>query len=136
MARIKRNGAGTKQTGVWTESHGFITEKGWKFLVHKHPAWALKAVVELFDRQTQDEKETRSTHWDNERGFRCDDASRGAKLAKRIVQGVKREGGYQKLAQSMDRYDDDLQLALFLAKRYRKQCLNIVARAQAARKGA
>lgn len=130
MARIKKSSTGTKQNGVYTEAHGFITEKGWKFLVHRNPHWALKAVVELFDRQTQDEKDTRTTRWDNERGFRCDDASRGSKLAKRIIQAAQVGGSYKGALEHISR--DDRSLALFLATRYRKQCLNIVARAQKA----
>ena len=132
MARIRKNPAGTKQTGVFTKKHGFITEKGWKFLVHKNPHWALKAVVELFGRQTTDEQVTRSTRWDNERGFRADDASRGTKLARRIVELKKvTNWSYKALANELKvERRDDFELALFLAKRYRQQCLNMIARAE------
>lgn len=135
MARkIWKNGRNTKQTGVWTDQHGYITEKGLRFLAHRNPHWALKAVVELFDRQTQDEKDTRTTRWDNERGFRADDASRGAKLAKRILAAVKAHGSFKGAVANLDRADVDF--ALFLVHRYRKQVLNIIARAESARKGA
>jgi len=135
MARkIWKNGSNTKQTGVWTDQHGFITEKGLRFLAHRNPHWALKACVELFDRQTQDEKDTRTTRWDNQRGFRADDASRGSKLAKRILAAVKVAGSFKAAVATVGR--DDLSLAQFMVHRYRKQVLNIIARAESARKGA
>lgn len=129
MARkIKKNAAGTKQTGVFTKAHGFITEKGWTFLIHRNRHWALKATCELFERQTSDEKITRTTRWDNDRGFNCADASRGAKLAKRIRRAVEAADSFKDAVPNVSR--DDMELALFLCRRYRKQCLNIVARAE------
>lgn len=129
MARIKTNDSNTKQDGVFTKKHGFISEERWRALVNQRPSWALRSVVLLFDRQTKDERAARSTRWDNDRGFNSADASRGSKLARRIMEARRAGGSYNTACGLLDA--SDVALAQLLAERYRRQCLNMIAAAEA-----
>ena len=134
MARkIRKNNAGTKQTGAWAGAEiGFLTEKGWCHLSRKNPHWALKAIVMLYNRQTEDEQRSRTTYRFNDRGFNCADASRGTRLAKVILWLINAPmiGSYRQAAREMAaERPRDLELAFRLCCKYRKQCLNFIAKA-------
>lgn len=50
-------------------------------LVGNNPEFRVRAIRELFGRQTEDERGSLATRWDNRVGFRADDARRGSMLA-------------------------------------------------------
>jgi len=52
-----------------------------------------RALVTIYDRQTQDEKRDSDTKHDNQRGFRSNHASTGSYFARIILKGWKEPGG-------------------------------------------
>lgn len=47
----------------------------------------VKGILYLYEKQEEDERETKDTMYDNERGFRVNHAAKGSNLAEKIIRG-------------------------------------------------
>lgn len=80
-----------------------------------------RALVAIYDRQTQDEKRDSDTKHDNHRGFRSNHASTGSKLARFILKGWKQPNGKQRV----QLYPNNLQRARTIVLQYHRQLCEV-----------
>jgi len=90
---------------LWTE------EKIVHLLTNNNEAVA-RALVAIYNRQTQDEKSAENTHWRNNIGFSGADAHLGTYYAKWVLKGRQLSGKHLEKARQM-------------ALKYRRQLLSI-----------
>lgn len=95
-----------------------ITERELVEGLRTKPAWAARAMVVLFERQTRDEQAASDSRHLNQRGFSAFDARTGSKLA-RFVLAARGKG--RPLSQAL--YGKALDQAIRLAVKYRRQLL-------------
>lgn len=63
-----------------------------------------RAIIAIYDRQTQDEKATSDTHHTNHRGFRSNHASKGSYYARWILSGRHLTGHHLENARKIARH--------------------------------
>jgi hypothetical protein len=95
----------TTNTKVWTEA-AIVS------LLTSNNRAVEKAILAIFARQTEDEKQSESTHHDNSRGFSAADARTGSYMARWILSGKRLDGKF-------------LDKGRKIAVKYRKQLLEV-----------
>lgn len=80
-----------------------------------------RAIVVIYDRQTQDEKRDSDTKHDNYRGFRSNHASTGSFLARIILKGWGQPGGRKKT----HLFPEKLAKARKIAMQYHRQLCEV-----------
>lgn len=90
-----------------------------------------RALVALYDRQTQDEKRDSDTRHDNKRGFSAAHAATCSYFARLVMRGWRRDGHRK----GVHLYPDKLARALKIVKRYRRQLAEVANQASVKRDG-
>ncbi|KVI07110.1 uncharacterized protein LOC112509782 isoform X2 [Cynara cardunculus var. scolymus] len=91
----------------------------------KDPELCMRAVCALYRQQTADEKASKETIYQNERGFSQCDASRASKVAEFLIDGDA-GGDMSKTVEELKRYDSKgIKLCMALAAKYSKQLFEI-----------
>lgn len=90
-------------------------------LLDSNPLAVERALVALYDRQTQDEKRDSDTRHDNQRGFSAAHASTGSYFARLVMKGWQRDGHRH----NTHLYPDKLAKARAMVKRYRRQLVEV-----------
>lgn len=78
-----------------------VTESQIVQLLNTNPKAVARAIVVIFDRQTQDEKATDATRHHNNRGFQACDARRGSYYARWVLSGRELTGNHLEKARRM-----------------------------------
>ncbi len=107
------------------------TEERIVALLESSPLAVERALVALYDRQTQDEKRDSDTRHDNQRGFSAAHAATCSYFARLVLRGWQ-SCGHRK---STHLYPDKLAKALKIVKRYRRQLAEIANQASVKRGG-
>ncbi|KAL8251980.1 hypothetical protein R6Q59_035673 [Mikania micrantha] len=91
----------------------------------KDPLLCMRAVCALYRQQTDDEKASKETIHQNERGFDQPDAPRASKVAEFLIDGDC-HGDLKKTVEELKEYDSNgIELCMTLAAKYSKQLFRI-----------
>ena len=109
-------------------SYPYVTKSEVKARLETDPDFRVSALLVLYKRQTEDEREAKDTKWKNRRGFMSSHAVNGSRLAEKVICGEElTEEDHGKIEAIVTRYSKQL------AAHYRAEqtvCLDSEAAAQ------